>query len=68
MVYVAGGDGVGDFVVEDCFEGGEDADAAYIEELVTDTNVRMVGHGVDIFFQAGDCFSKRDREESEGIR
>lgn len=33
MVYIAWRDGMEDFVFEDCFEGGDDADASYVEEL-----------------------------------
>lgn len=42
MVYVAWGNVVGEFVVEDGLEGGDDADAAYVEELEMMVSLRRV--------------------------
>lgn len=33
MVYIAWGNGVENFVFEDCFERGDDTDTSYVEEL-----------------------------------
>ena len=42
MVYVAGRDVLAELVVEDGLEGGDDADAAYVEELFHRVSVSLL--------------------------